>query len=253
MACSRCICAAYRVVQDTNDDVSTDCYECGHSSDCHDSSHHQSKRKKVENIDATVRTTESVSESELLRKESQEDTETQSATQESLRGGLRIHKPRAWRLGIDNPSLLHDILREDGVVVVPGIITPTEADSFSVGIREALHTCNPHWADSPETAPSPGTRGHGLQKLYGVALSEASQKLRCHVNAQSVFGALYQTQDLVGSVDAPGLVTIHTLRARKGKATKGVFAGSSLPPHVDMTEAGPSAELVSKHISLPKL
>ena len=60
-----------------------------------------------------------------------------------------------------------------------------------------------------------------------------------------VFHALYNTTDLVGSVDAPGILTIHTVRARKGKARKGLFAGSSLLPHVDMTEEGPSAQLVS--------
>ena len=59
-----------------------------------------------------------------------------------------------------------------------------------------------------------------------------------------MFCALYATEDLVGSVDAPGVVTVGTLRTRTKKAKEGIFAGSSLKPHVDMTEEGPSAKLV---------
>lgn len=193
---------------------------------------------------------------------------TSSHTAVTLRGGLGVHYPPKWRLDEDRECLLK-LLEEQGVVMIPEVITEADAEAFSQGMKEALSTCNPAWAESAEFAPSPGTRGHGLQKLYGVGLSQASQRLRCHPNVVKVsfsllylvpsfssltespfkvFSALYDTEDLVGSVDAPGVVTIHTLRARKGKAKKGVFAGSSLLPHVDMTEEGPSANLVTRNI-----
>ena len=61
-------------------------------------------------------------------------------------------------------------------------------------------------------------------KLYGIALSVASQKLRCHAGVRGVFEALYRTPDLVVSVDAPAVVTLHTLRERK---RRGLLAGTA--------------------------
>ena len=103
----------------------------------------------------------------------------------TLRGGLRVINPPTWRL--DQPrELLHDLVKEHGVVMIPEVITQADAEAFSSGIKDAFDSCNATWAEAEGSAPSPGTRGHGLQKLYGVALSEASQKLRCHKNAMKV-------------------------------------------------------------------
>ena len=89
-------------------------------------------------------------------------------------------------------------------------------------------------------------------KLYGIALSEASQRLRCHRNVQQVYTSLYGTSDLVVSIDAPAALTLHTLRDRKQSGGAGrLFAGSSLKPHVDQTLKGPSSSLVAHLTTLP--
>jgi hypothetical protein len=80
---------------------------------------------------------------------------------------------------------------------------------------------------------------------------QASQRLRCHPNLVQVFATLYATDDLVGSVDAPAVLTAHTLRDRSPKERSGLFAGSSLKPHVDMTLRGPSSTLNAHLQTIP--
>lgn len=113
--------------------------------------------------------------------------------EETLHGGLRIHDPARWQLG-DPIARLHDLITHEGIVVVPNVISLAEADEFRDGMVTALSSCNPDWAKTAKTAPTPGTRGHGLLKLYGIALSLASQRLRCHANICRVFAALYGTE-----------------------------------------------------------
>lgn len=165
-----------------------------------------------------------------------------------LHGGLGVWQPPEWRL-TDDVDALHHMLREDGVAAVVDVITAEQADDFAEGMRRALTQCNEQWGSNANAAPSPGTRGHGLQKYYGVALCEASQQIRIHPNIRRVYEALFRCSDLVGSVDAPIVVTPHTLASRK--RCKDMFRGSSLKPHVDMTSDGPSRRLVQHLQQVP--
>jgi len=157
-----------------------------------------------------------------------------------LHGGLGVVQPPTWQL-TEDPKKLHYLLTEVGFVAVVGVLSPEQADSFKEGICDVFTQCNKHWETNPVAAPSPGTRGHGLQKYYGIALCEACQKIRMEPKIRLVFEALYQERDLVCSLDAPGVMTRHILLDRQNKnKCSGVFAGSTLKPHVDMTKNGPS-------------
>ena len=120
--------------------VTSFCFDCGHSLEVHVAKEKASEwvSKKRKAIDE-AKTEE---EADRIAKRGQGGyRETGNSTNGDvwagvrLKGGLRVHAPREWRLG-DSAEALHEILREDGVAVVPEVIEEAEATAFGQGIVE---------------------------------------------------------------------------------------------------------------------
>ena len=169
-----------------------------------------------------------------------------------LSGGLPILKPPKWRIG-QSPELLHEILREHGVAVVPNVVSKEQADEFERQFKGVLSTCNPLWDKDKTCAPSPGSRGCSLLKWHGLATAACTQRMRCDKGTLAAFAALYNcdVDHLVTSIDCVACSQVHSTEKPKGEGVYKSLLKSSLPPHQDETKDGESQNLKRKLEAIP--
>lgn len=169
-----------------------------------------------------------------------------------LSGGLPIVKPPEWQIG-QSPELLHEILKEHGVVVVPNVVSKEQADEFERQFKGVLSSCNPSWNTDKTCAPVPGSRGCSLLKWFGLAIAACTQRLRCDKGTLAAFAALYNcdVEDLVTSIDCVACSLVHMMKNKRGEGVFKSLLKSSLPPHQDETKDGESQNLKRKLEAIP--
>lgn len=126
-------------------------------------------------------------------------------------------------------GVVRAVLDADGVVVVTGVVSDADCDTFVTELEDVLETF-PEVIDYKKNG-LPGSQQHHLLKHYGIAWALPCQNLRTNPRVVALFEKIYR-KPVCASVDAAAYCPDEYEHAAS-KASIKLYGNSTLQPHQD--------------------
>lgn len=182
--------------------------------------------------------------------------------------GLRIEDTKytvSFQDVKNDTSILNKRLLDDGVVVVTGVIAPSDNDTMikeyesdiqaMICAKKSDGSVESYWNVAPR-----GNGGNSLFKHRAAPLSNAAQKRRLNRNVKQLFQYIYgENEELTLSLDAYAFQCWKWIRSRKkagqppasapyARKVYNLLNGSTLKLHVDSTSNGYCGKVYSSQL-----